>query len=191
MLKVAVNEEVPADCVCIGSSSEDGSAYINTASLDGENAPKSRRGLMEVSKLKDLKDLATVKGKISCTANTKDLEGFNGVLHLTEDPALRGKIDFDRPIPVGDSEFYYRGALVSTVDYVYLLVLFVGIDTKMMLNRGQVPFKFAKFEQLLNRSVVGLLVFNFFFILCLSLYGHFEPHPDYVDPDDEYNTATK
>eukprot|EP00494_Astrolonche_serrata_P033202 UN33471 len=164
-------EEVCADCVCIGSSAPDGSAYINTASLDGENAPKSRKAMMEMVKLKTPDQLAAVKGLVKCPENFKDLEGFSGVLELHDkqpNTEIQDLVNTKDPIGIDDSHFYYRGSFVSTVEYVYLLVLFVGRDTKMILNRNQVPFKFSRFERTLNRCVAGLLIVNIIFVFALS-----------------------
>jgi len=41
-IKIRDNEVVPADCVCLNSSTDGGVAFIETASLDGEKNLKPR-----------------------------------------------------------------------------------------------------------------------------------------------------
>ena len=92
------------------------------------------------------------------------------------------------PIGLGDDEFYYRGSLVATVDYCILLVLYTGNDTKMMLNRGLVPFKFARIEQTLNNSVTGLLIFNVIFVFGLSMMIWAWKTPWYIEERENGST---
>jgi len=190
ILKVEQNMEIPADAICIGCSSPDGTCYINTASLDGESAPKSRRAANFLSLAKTEEQLSAIKATITCGANTKDLEGFKGTVKFTQidDAELNEKIDMSTPIGLGDDEFYYRGSLVATVDYCILLVLYTGNDTKMMLNRGLVPFKFARIEQTLNNSVTGLLIFNVVFVFGLSMMIWAWKTPWYIEERENGST---
>ena len=96
--------------------------------------------------------------------------------------------DIESSIGIGDDQFYYRGSLVATVDYVILLVLYTGDDTKMMLNRGLVPFKFARFEQVLNKTVIGLLLFNFILVFALSMVIWAHETPWYIEERENGST---
>ncbi|MES1915615.1 MAG: hypothetical protein MHM6MM_007535, partial [Cercozoa sp. M6MM] len=69
--------------------------------------------------------------------------------------------------PLGDRELLMRGVKLVNTEWVYALVVYTGVDTKLMLNRHHTPFKFARFERLLNRCVGAMLVMNI--VLCLLL----------------------
>ena len=68
---------------------------------------------------------------------------------------------------LSDLNFVFRGSKLVNTECIYALVLFVGSDTKLMLNRSEVPFKFSKFEKRLNAMILSIMVFNF--VLCLVL----------------------
>lgn len=183
ILKIYRNCEVSADCICIGSSNSDGSAYINTASLDGENAPKARRSGSQINKL-NASELSELQGRIICAPNTKSLDDFVGTMIFTSlrNP-IETEINLEDPIPLDVSNFYYRGSYVSNVDYIHAFVLFSGTETTMMLNRKPQPFKFSTFEQVINHTVLGLILVNFMIVFILTLTGYFTDVPNsYIDP---------
>ena len=212
-------EEIPADCVVLSSDNKDGTSYISTASLDGENAPKPRRAIKATSSLKNEIQLSNLRGNVLCPNNSKSLHGFAGRMQLlkssmpidavksfdsatgsrsvsdtgdgkqadlvvndrNKDEYLLAKTysndatqtDNERKMrddymtaALGDEHFMYRGAKLVNTEYVHALVLFVGSQTKLMLNRNQVPFKFSKFEKTLNQCIASILIFNL--ILCIS-----------------------
>jgi len=182
IIRIGRHCEVPADCIVIGCSNPDGTCYINTASLDGENAPKERRVVPQISKLSTT-ELCEATGETRFAPNTQHLEGFVGTLYLN---------NTDEPIPLGDKNFYYRGSFVSNVDHMIALVLFTGADTTMMLNRKPQPFKFSTFESTINNAVLGLLFAHFIICCGLTLLGQFYDVPYlYVDPynDNDLDSA--
>ena len=107
-------------------------------------------------------DLCSAHGEARFAPNTQHLDGFVGTLYLQSEQDA---------IPLGDKNFYYRGAFVANTDYIIALVLFTGEDTTMMLNRKPQPFKFSTFESTINNAVLGLL-FGHFIVCCgLTLAG--------------------
>merc|ERR1719204_3016852 len=101
---------------------------MNTSSLDGENAPKVRKALgvtHEMSQAELGKLFAKVK--VKCNENDSKLHGFTG----------RWEADGQQALPLGDENVLFRAALLSAPSgYVFALILFVGRDTTLMLNRN-------------------------------------------------------
>lgn len=77
-------QEIPADCIVLSSKIKDGTCYISTASLDGENAPKLRRSVRLTANLENPRKLLYLKGQIKCPQNNKNLHGFNGAIFINK-----------------------------------------------------------------------------------------------------------
>jgi len=157
IIKIKQDQEVPADCVILkGPLPGDGTCRMNTSSLDGENAPKLRRA-PHLTESMTLKALATLDARIECKENDKQLRGFTGRL------IIKG----GSTIPLNDEHLLFRAAFLANTRYVYAIVMFVGPDTTLMLNRSGTPYKFSTFESILNYCVLFLLLTNL--ILCFLL----------------------
>lgn len=61
ILRVADDDNIPADLVLLASSREDGSCYVETKSLDGETTLKQKTALKETATWKE-RDFHKVKG---------------------------------------------------------------------------------------------------------------------------------
>jgi len=147
IIRIKQDQEIPADCVLLkGPLTGDGTCRMNTSSLDGENAPKIRRALSRTEAM-TLKEIATVDARIECKENDKQLRGFTGRLVMEGGPT----------IPVNDEHFLFRAAFLANTLHVYAIVIFVGPDTTLMLNRSGTPYKFSTFESILNYCVAFLL----------------------------------
>lgn len=161
IIKIKQDQEIPADCVVLkGPLNGDGTCRMNTSSLDGENAPKIRRALSRTQDM-TLKQLATVNARIECKENDKQLRGFTGRLVIDGGPT----------IPVNDEHFLFRAAFLANTLYIYAIVLFVGVDTTLMLNRSGTPYKFSTFESILNYCVAFLLLTNLILCLLLAIFA--------------------
>lgn len=161
IIKIKQDQEIPADCVVLkGPPKGDGTCRMNTSSLDGENAPKIRKALSRTQDMR-LRDLAKVDATIECKENDKQLRGFNGRLIMTGFPTT----------PVDDSHFLFRAAFLANTRHVYALVLYVGTDTTLMLNRSGTPWKFSTFEHNLNYCVAFLLLTNLLLCVLLAIFA--------------------
>jgi len=161
IIKIKQDQEIPADCIVLkGPLNGDGTCRMNTSSLDGENAPKVRKALGRTQEM-TLKEIANVDARIECKENDKQLRGFTGRL----------VIEGGTTIPVNDEHFLFRAAFLANTHYVYALVLFVGSDTTLMLNRTGTPYKFSTFESILNYCVAFLLLTNLILCFLLAIFA--------------------
>lgn len=81
ILRIRRGEEFPVDCVLLRSSHLDGSAYINTANLDGEAAPKAKLCPSETMDLTP-SDLLHLRGFAQIDPPTASLYSFSGRMQL-------------------------------------------------------------------------------------------------------------
>lgn len=74
LVLVKQDQEVPADCILLKSSSkDDGIVYVDTANLDGEVNLKQYRAFGQTHSLSQKKILSSAKGIVECEYPTQDL----------------------------------------------------------------------------------------------------------------------
>ena len=166
VIKVKDDEVIPADCFVLASGSSlesqsGGQCYIATSTLDGERNLKPKIAIKEIQD--DLFDIVTGQGKeiimeVNCKAEPiPDLYSFDADLKLVYTDRQAPLIDLDL------KQFVPRGAHVRNSECLYLLVLYTGNDTKLILNQGSYRFKQSHVDQMINK----ILAINI--ILMLSL----------------------
>ncbi|KAG0328796.1 hypothetical protein BGZ99_004460 [Dissophora globulifera] len=77
----------------------------------------------------------------------------------------------DEVAPVTMSNVALRGCWLKNTEWVYGVVLYAGVDTKMMRNLKNTGLKFSTIETKLNRMIVAIFVFNAFLLvtsMCLA-----------------------
>lgn len=155
ILRLEKGEFFPADIILIGTSNFDDTCYVNTAELDGETAPKLKRAA-DLSLGKQLEDVSKLRGEISASGPVAKFDGFQGRVTL----ATEGKEG--KQIPLSDDQLCLRGSKVDNTEFVFGVVYATGKDTKLMLNRLAMAYKFSSFEDNLNSAVflsLGLQIF--------------------------------
>lgn len=237
-------EMVPADIVLLASSNDQGGAYIETSSIDGETNLKLRlsphmpreiiQGLLNNNPLESIAegkdpnappeleeatvkqietiDFATKRLTVSSylgrptapsVMNHPSLEqavatngstasqkvnstgpapSTNFVATLTTEPpnasvhTFSGKLTFPPigngtscyEIPLGADNVLLRGAVVRNTEWVIGLAFFTGTDTKLVQNSFDTPSKFSQLDQLINKTVVMILIVMFLCIFYLA-----------------------
>ena len=228
-------EMVPADIVLLASSNDQGGAYIETSSIDGETNLKLRlsphvpreilQGLLNDNPLESIAegkdpnaqlesdettdkqietiDFATKRLTVSsylgrpnalsvmdhpslvnsanATNGSTASQNMNPassatstkyVATLTTEPpnasvhTFSGKLTFPPigngscyEIPLGADNVLLRGAVVRNTEWVIGLAFFTGTDTKLVQNSFETPSKFSQLDQLINKTVVVILIF--------------------------------
>jgi len=168
ILVVRDREEVPADLVVLASSEEEGRCFTETSNLDGETNLKRRVALRSTSELIGLKEpggrdvvlkqqlvkAGNMKGSIEYETPNKSLYTFVGTMNLGEGEAYRQS-------PIGPSNVILRGCMVRSCKYILGLVVFTGMDTKIMQNSRPAPFKQSAVYRMVNKCIVIIFVTQF------------------------------
>lgn len=154
IVRLQEDQYIPADLILLSSSLPHGTAYIQTANLDGETNLKIRQALPETSHLTDPAALADLRGDIECEGPSRHLYSFSGSLH----------IEGSAPLSVGVKQLLLRGAMVRNTEWAYGIAVYTGHDTRLMQNSTESPHKRSNVERTTNWMI--LAVFAMQLLLC-------------------------
>ena len=152
------SEEAPADFVILGFNSPRDNAYIETASLDGERGMKPKMGTL--GKFENLADFAAQlrELRLSSPKNVPAIDEFSGSLMVNGGASH----------PLTISSFVPRSARLKSTHEVLGVVVFVGKDTKLMLNTQPRKYKTSLLEKKIGRYVIYIILAIFAFLILLS-----------------------
>ena len=165
VLKVYDKEHLPADIVVVGSSSDDGLAYIETKQLDGESNLKVKVVPHAISTAFNTDSAALLtKGYIECEAPNDRLYKFSGRIVIEQAPGYSQATDavgeenvdapiipLNEPFALGPENIMIRGSSVRNTEWVTGIVVNTGRDTKLMQNVKPRPRKNSRLERETNR----------------------------------------
>ena len=130
VVRLFQNDPVPADCIVIASSNEMRPAFVDECKLKGGSNLKKKFALASKSCTGDrLGNIITqsgvsLRGLVDCDQNLPDLmDSFNAIMY-TDDHKIRG-------VSLDDSNLLLRGSTVRNTEWIYALVIYAGMDTKL------------------------------------------------------------
>ncbi|XP_046715041.1 phospholipid-transporting ATPase ID isoform X4 [Silurus meridionalis] len=155
IIKLENNQFVAADLLLLSSSEPYGLCYIETAELDGETNLKVRQALTVTSDLgADVAKLAEFDGEVICEPPNNKLDRFTGTLYWK-----------DNKYPLDNEKMLLRGCMVRNTEWCFGLVIFAGLQTKLMQNCGRTKFKRTSIDKLMNTLVLWI----FGFLICMGI----------------------
>ncbi|KAK3525638.1 hypothetical protein QTP70_002547 [Hemibagrus guttatus] len=155
IIKLENNQFVAADLLLLSSSEPYGLCYIETAELDGETNLKVRQALTVTSDLgADVAKLAEFDGEVICEPPNNKLDRFTGTLYWK-----------DNKYPLDNEKMLLRGCMLRNTEWCFGLVIFAGLQTKLMQNCGRTKFKRTSIDKLMNTLVLWI----FGFLICMGI----------------------
>ncbi|XP_064192577.1 probable phospholipid-transporting ATPase IM isoform X1 [Anguilla rostrata] len=155
IIKLENNQFVTADILLLSSSEPYGLCYIETAELDGETNLKVRQALTVTSELgSDITKLADFDGEVICEPPNNKLDRFTGTLFWK-----------DNKYPLDNEKMLLRGCVLRNTDWCFGMVIFAGLQTKLMQNCGRTKFKRTSIDRLMNTLVLWI----FGFLTCMGI----------------------
>jgi phospholipid-transporting ATPase len=161
------DSKIPADMLVLTTSSPDGTVFVETANLDGETNLRLKRSPVSTQKA-DLVDFSTKTiGESDFIVGLEnphlDMYTFKG--------SLRRKSDDPSSIPeqLSITNVLFRGCTVRNTEWVLGVVIYVGHETKVLMNTanaGNAPSKTTFIHQIMNRNVFVIILFQL--ILCIT-----------------------
>ncbi|XP_041055544.1 phospholipid-transporting ATPase IH isoform X1 [Carcharodon carcharias] len=145
------NETFPCDMVFLCSSSDDGTCFVTTASLDGESSTKTYQAVQDTKALRTEAELDVLNATIECEQPQPDLYNFVGrisIYHETEEPIVR---------PLGSENVLLRGATLKNTQNIYGVAIYTGMETKMALNYQSKSQKRSAVEKSMNAFLIVYL----------------------------------
>ena len=143
-VKILDNESFPADILICATSEDDNVAFVETKNLDGETNLKSRHAVQALTGLRNAKECANPDNAfhIRCDRPEVDMYRLNATVSINGDEH-----------PVDSTMTLLRGTVLRNTGWVIGIVLFTGLDTKIVLNSGGTPSKLSKAQRQMNLQV--------------------------------------
>ena len=162
IVQVKSNNEFPADLVLLSSSGDQGMCYIDTCNLDGETNLKIHNALSATSHLTSPSEVASLQGVMEFEPPNKRLYTFSGKL------VRAGQDD----VPIDNDSVLLRGATLRNTKWILGQVVYVGPESKIMMNQQKGRSKSSNVERIANYLVFGFLLLLFVIVtvatICMS-----------------------
>ncbi|KAI1791768.1 hypothetical protein LXA43DRAFT_392905 [Ganoderma leucocontextum] len=159
MVRIKEDESFPADILICSTSEEENVAYVETKNLDGETNLKSRSACPPLTRLDSARACASKQNAfhVECDRPDTNLYKVNAAV-VTPDGKKHA---------VDTSMVLLRGTVLRNTRWVIGVVLFTGIDTKIVLNSGATPSKRSRVERQMNPQVfINLMILAVMAIVC-------------------------
>jgi phospholipid-translocating ATPase len=157
IVRVHLDEEIPADLIVLSTSSPDATCYLETKNLDGETNLKCRTALDPTKHVRNGAACGSLHLEVESELPHANLFSFNGVLKSFRDSESTNK-DPQSSASISIDNLLLRGCTLKNTAWVIGLVVFTGDDTKIMMNSGITPSKRSRITQQLNWNVKTYLL---------------------------------
>ncbi|KAG6839833.1 hypothetical protein C0991_011212 [Blastosporella zonata] len=148
-VKIMDNEPIPAEIMLCATSEDDDVAFVETKNLDGETNLKSRHGVAQLAHLRDAVSCASSDNSFQINCDRPDVDMYRVQANI----AANGVTS-----PVDLSVTLLRGTVLRNTRWAIGVVMFTGLDTKIVLNSGGTPSKRSKVERQMNPQVIANLL---------------------------------
>ena len=156
IVKIAKDDNFPADIVLLNSSEPKGICYIETKNLDGETNLKHKLASKDtISYFSDISRADDLVLSIRCEDPNPMIYQFYGVLDLS-----------GTTIPLSNEQFLLRGSSLKNTDWIVGIVVYTGHESKIMLNSSNAKTKYSKLETQMNKQII--FVFLMQLALCVT-----------------------
>lgn len=165
-VRIYNEEQIPADIVILSTSDPDGACYVETKNLDGETNLKVRQALHAGRKCRHARDCEKAEFVIESEGPQPNLYQYSGVVHWQQRDQLNPEAPKkDMVEPLGINNLLLRGCSLKNTEWALGVVVYTGLESKIMLNAGITPSKRARIAKDLNWNVI----YNFviLFLMCL------------------------
>ena len=171
--------------VLLTSSEESGTAYIETANIDGEANLKvknsAKTGLHgKGPKWKDPAELKSIELSIHCELPNSAIHQFNGCMIMgVGGPVNNNNNNEDHrdktEVPLDISSFLLRGSTLRNTRWIVGVVVYSGNHTKLVMNSRAAPFKISSIERTMNNILLVVLAALIFISTVTTTFLYLSP----------------
>ena len=148
-VKIFDHENIPADILICSTSEDENVAFVETKNLDGETNLKSCNAVPALTHLRSATACADPKNVFRVECDRPEV-----LMHK-----LVAAVDINgERYPVDLQTTLLRGTVLRNTGWVIGIVMYTGLDTKLVLNSGGTPSKRGKVERQMNPMVLANLV---------------------------------
>uniref|UniRef100_A0A8C5P6N5 Phospholipid-transporting ATPase n=1 Tax=Leptobrachium leishanense TaxID=445787 RepID=A0A8C5P6N5_9ANUR len=163
IVRLQKDDFVPADLLLLYSLEPNSLCFVETADIDGETNLKFKQASMVTHKLLCTEEsMAAFDGKVTCEESNSNMHSFTGTLEWNSE-----KYSLD------NDHILLRGCRIRNTKTCYGLVIYAGVDSKIMKNCGKVRIKKTKLDLMMNKLVVIIFGFLVSFSLLLAIIAGF------------------
>ena len=173
IVKVENNRAFPADLLLLNSSNPNGTCHVETTNIDGETNLKQKQANPQLKALtQHTITHSSNNNGVNVNAHRDTLTHFNyvcvtkppneyiyqfeGVLYKTD---RNGEIDnYDSFIYVDKDSFLLRGCYLKETEYIIGSVIYVGNETKSIINTPNARGKVSSLERLMNYQILVIFL---------------------------------
>ena len=162
IVRVEEEEFFPADIIVFSCSNDNGMCYIETGSLDGEKnlkpkvAPKETMPLFNAST-----PTVRLEGSIKCDLPNSALYQYEGLMTIFG----------DKKINLNAKQLLLRGAKLKNTEWIVGIVVYTGVDTKIMKNAEASKGKQSNVERTVNKCIIAILGIQMFLCALSAVAG--------------------
>jgi len=166
---------IPADLSLLATSAEDGTAFLETANLDGETNLKLREAPEGLHKHLTKVTTNSADGTRSAELQAGTLRSLKATLQCSQPDALiydfNARLEWmgqDVPLNGGSSagQFLQRSTKLRNTKWCIGVAVYTGKETKIQKNMSEPPNKVSAIERSLNTFIVYIFIFQS--CLCIS-----------------------
>ena len=170
IISIKENDTFPADIILLDSNLPEGICYVETGTLDGEKTLK----LKEASKLTgglynlqgEKSTIFNMGGTILADRPNPELYQLNGKMHLKYNIDTNNSNELKVcDIPLDSKQLLLKGAKLKNTQWVIGIVVYSGLDCKIMKNSKDPVTKYSSVEKLMNQALIYIFIFQG--ILCI------------------------
>jgi phospholipid-transporting ATPase len=159
LIIVLENEQIPADMILIDSNLNDGMAYVETSTLDGEKNLKPKIANNNIFGL--FKNCLNSPDEKPCNSNVfngMEIEGFcqcnppNYILNKLDGKILikyniRNFAHNEIQFPISERQMLLKGSILKNTSWVVGIVIYTGMNNKIILNSKKPRTKMSIIEK--------------------------------------------
>ncbi|KAL7712465.1 Phospholipid-transporting ATPase [Entamoeba marina] len=184
LIELHSNDRIPADCIPIDSSNDDGIVYVETAELDGETSLKE---VFVPPELLDV-DYLALRGVLQAEYPTFNFHQYKATIKTPSHQS-------EKSVPLSSKNLLLAGAVIRNTDLALCIVAHCGKQTKLSLNQSPVKTKSAHTDTRMNQFVFGIFCMKLLGVFALTLGSWFFIERTALSSwylyDDERNTSTE
>ena len=155
-------DSIPCDMILLYSSNS-GTAYVETSSIDGETNLKLKEPIRFPNSTEDKISLATAKHCLQDLNITLTIEPPNLSIHRFNGSAILNTNDSINvrdisTIPIDINSLLIRGSVLRNTDWAIGIACYTGVESKIAMNfKGAKKVKLSIFDRLVNRAIYFVL----------------------------------
>lgn len=190
LIRLNVNDRVPADCVLLRTNEPSGSIFLRTDQLDGETDWKPRNSVKTTQNMGEDRDIflgAQGKGKgkgnidnihINIEPPKKSIYSFAGNVEVEgtdEGPSSSVPVSLE---PLGLEQTLWSNTVIASIGPgstgLLCLIIYTGRDTRSALNQDGPRSKVGKTDEELNEISKILFILTIILAFILTILKGFE-----------------